>query len=138
MKKIIILVFVVFLSLAGTGLCLQDQFPNPNPTTQGKYPTESINNKSNDKKADPYKSLLSYDYIPTHKCDNKKAKSNANKQDDKATTDRGILWATIAIAFFALCQVVAMVFQYFAMSKQVKELRESAEITNRLLKNSFI
>jgi hypothetical protein len=133
MKKIIILIFLTAFLLMGISVYSQEPSQNPpKPITHSENPSEGINNRSKADNNNTYDSA-SFHKTPDTPPDYKDANGNATKQDHKTDTNQGILWATIAIAFFALCQVVAMIFQYIAMSNQVKELRESVEATKEMV-----
>jgi hypothetical protein len=88
------------------------------------------NNTSNNDDINTEKST-SFKKAPTSHANHQDANSNTHNQDDKTATDRWIMWATIALAFFALFQVIAMILQYCSMQKQVRELKKSIDISKR-------
>jgi hypothetical protein len=116
-KQIIILISII--SFLFVGISVYSQEPSPQPITQSKNPTKTINNTTNTSNNKTDNSVFLIKKICTQN-NNKNTEDNANNQGGKTDTNRWIMWATIAIAFFALCQIIAMIFQYFVMQRQGK------------------
>ena len=121
---------VLFLSIA---IRVYSQNPSPTPfitSHKKQIPTESIDNRTNKEKKDTNLST-SFNKTLTTQNDQQKTNDHSRNQNNKSMTDWWIMVATIAIAAFALLQVIAMILQYLSMRKQVGELRESIGETKK-------
>lgn len=134
MKKIIILIFVVFLSLVGTGLCLQEPSPAPPKPSDnqekhtGKKEQQPPKDHDISKKAPP---KIDIDVSPAKPQNDKE--DRANQRDNKTLRDWWAIIPTLVIAVFAVIQGLAMILQYRAMREQVKELCESVDATKAMV-----
>ncbi len=68
---------------------------------------------------------------PASQPSNPETSSRDSKSDEKPTKHNPIVWLTGAIAFFALVQSGAMIFQYCAMRKQASYMRHGLQMSLR-------
>lgn len=133
MKKIIILLYLLLFLLVGIRVYSQEPTPTPSITSyQQQSPPKGVDNKSNNNQQYT-KNSISINKIQNPPKDQQKTNSNRGNQNDKSSNDGWITTAaglaTVAIAIFALVQIIVMWAQYSALNKQVVELRKSVNVT---------